>query len=100
VRTAARTDDNQAEIVTVLERFGCSVFSTASTGRGFPDLVVGLRGHTYLIEVKDGAKPPSARTLTPDQRAWRARWRGAPPFTLETVDQAIAFCLQRIPAQR
>jgi len=30
----------------------------------------------YLLEVKDGAKPPSERKLTPDQVEWHAAYRG------------------------
>jgi len=48
-----------------------------------PDLLVGHRGHTFLIEVKDGAKSPSKRKLTEDQRDWHTAWQGG---TLATVD--------------
>jgi hypothetical protein len=51
-----------------------------AVGRGFPDLVVGYRGRgkpeTFLLEVKDGDKPPSARKLTPAQVVWHGEWRG------------------------
>ena len=47
-----------------------------TAGAGFPDLVVGFRGVTYLIEVKDGEKPPSARKLNKLQQAWHAKWQG------------------------
>lgn len=55
---------------------GCDVRSTASVGAGFPDLVVGLAGRTYLVEVKDGRKAPSARRLTPLEEKFREGWRG------------------------
>jgi hypothetical protein len=39
--------------------------------------------HIALLEVKDGAKVPSARRLTADQLEWHANWRGG---TLAVVD--------------
>ena len=76
MRRAAKTDANHAEIVAALRKIGASVHDTSAVGRGFPDLVVGLRGRNWLIECKDGAKAPSARKLTPDQIEFKATWRG------------------------
>jgi Holliday junction resolvase len=76
VRRAARVDDNQAEIVKALRGAGATVTPAHAIGDGFPDLVVGFRMATYLIEVKDGAKPPSAQKLTADQMRWHDGWRG------------------------
>jgi hypothetical protein len=39
-------------------------------------LVAGYRGRNFLLECKDGAKPPSARALTDDQVEFKAGWRG------------------------
>lgn len=76
VRRAARTDANHAEIVAAFRKLGCSVLSLAAMGKGCPDLLVAKHGQSLLVEVKDGAKPPSARTLTPDQEAFRRGWKG------------------------
>lgn len=73
---AARTDANQTEIVEALRLVGCSVQPLHTVGKGCPDLLVGRSGLNVLIEVKDGSKPPSARTLTPDQEIWHDNWRG------------------------
>ena len=48
-----RTDGNQAEVVAALQAYGASVQSLAGVGKGCPDLLVGFRGVTYLLEVKD-----------------------------------------------
>ena len=53
-----------------------SVFDTAAVGKGFPDLVVGWRGLNFLVEIKDGDKPPSARKLTVDEQAFHDAWGG------------------------
>ena len=76
MRRAARTDANQAEIVETLRMVGATVQPLHSVGSGCPDLLVGFRGLNYLIEVKDGRKPPSERKLTPEQERWHGNWRG------------------------
>lgn len=76
MRRAARTDANQAAIIEALRAIGASVRDTSAVGKGFPDLVAGFRGRTWLLECKDGNKPPSARKLTPDQIEFKATWRG------------------------
>lgn len=76
MRRASKVDDNQASIVQALRTVGCSVLPLHAVGQGCPDLLVARAGDMVLIEVKDGAKPPSARKLTPDQVEFHASWRG------------------------
>lgn len=71
---AKRTDGNQKVMVESLRKCGFTVAITSGLGEGFPDLVVGKKGRTRLVEVKDPAKPPSARKLTPDEQAFHERW--------------------------
>lgn len=71
---AKRTDGNQKSMVQALRKCGFTVAITSSLGEGFPDLVVGKKGRTRLVEVKDPAKPPSARKLTEDEQAFHDRW--------------------------
>lgn len=78
-------DDNQPEIVTALRAIGCSVVVMHAPC----DLLVGWRGRTMLLEVKDGKKRPSRRKLTTDQTLFVAEWRGH-CAVVESVDQAIA----------
>lgn len=84
-----RTDANQTAIVQALRDAGCTVAVTSGVGHGFPDLVVGLRCRNFLLEVKDAAKPPSARALTPAELAFHARWRGLVKV-VTTVEEALA----------
>jgi len=88
MRRAARVDDNQAEIVAALRKCGCTVQSLAAVGNGVPDLLVGRAGVNYLLEVKDGSKPKSARELTPDELRWLYAWRGS-AAVVETVEEAM-----------
>ena len=64
MRKRAKLDVNHLEIVATLRKCGASVVSLASLGDGVPDLLVGYRGKTALVEIKDGDKPPSQRELT------------------------------------
>jgi len=79
VRKRGKVDANQREIVDTLRALGASVQSLAMVGDGVPDLLVGYQGRTWLVEVKDGSKPPSRQRLTADQVAWRDTWRGEAP---------------------
>lgn len=87
---AAKIDANQPAIVHGLRAYGCSVQSLASIGKGTPDALCGYRCVNFLFEIKDPAKPPSARKLTPDQTKWHADWKGA-VYVIETLEQAIAI---------
>ncbi len=91
MKTHGRIDNNHREIVDTFLQLGASVTSLASLGQGVPDLLVGVRGQTALVEVKNGAKPPSKRRLTADQQDWHCTWRGAPVQTVTSPDDAIAL---------
>jgi len=93
-RKYGRVDRNQNEIVEALRRIGCSVAVTSGVGVGFPDLVVGYRGANYLIEIKDGSKPPSEQKLTPDQQDFKALWRGQ-YAVVNTPEKAIDYILSK-----
>jgi hypothetical protein len=88
MRKTARVDANQAAIVEALRAIGASVQSLAMVGRGVPDLLVGFRSQNWLIEVKDGAKPQSARRLTADEVAWHDGWRGQ-VATVASIEDAL-----------
>lgn len=54
---------------------------------GGPDLLVGWRyAANLLVEVKTGKAK-----LRPGQRQWHAAWRGAPVWTLRSVEDAQAL---------
>jgi hypothetical protein len=77
MRRAARVDSNQYEIVQALRAIpDLSVSVTSRVGQGFPDLVVGYRGATFMFELKDPTKPKADQELTPEQRKFHANWKG------------------------
>ncbi|HEY6875585.1 MAG TPA: hypothetical protein VI384_04425 [Candidatus Dormibacteraeota bacterium] len=104
MRLKAATDANQADIAKALRAAGCQVQSLHQLGGGVPDLLVGracCADHAngriaktqpsvrlWLLEVKDGSKPPSARKLTPDQVEWHKLWWGA-PIVVCSVEEAL-----------
>lgn len=76
MRRAAKVDANQGKIVAALRKAGATVELLHAVGAGVPDLLVGWQGCNYLVEVKDGSRPPSERKLTPHQVVWHEEWRG------------------------
>jgi hypothetical protein len=66
-------DANQPDIVKALRDVpGLSVAVTHMLGNGYPDLTLGWRGQTYMVELKIGPKEP----LTKDQRRFHREWTG------------------------
>jgi hypothetical protein len=68
-RQAAKRDDNEGPIIRALEAAGAVVVRLAQPC----DLLVYYRREVFLLEVKDPAKPPSARRLTPAQEVYHRR---------------------------
>ena len=83
---AKRTDANQSAIMAVLRQVGATVVDLSAVGKGCPDLLVGHRGVTYLLEVKN---VKGKNKTTPDQDVFYAWWRGAPVTIVRTADEAL-----------
>lgn len=88
MRARPRKDANHTDIVGTFRACGASVMDTASLGNGCPDIVIGYKGHSVLVEIKDGANPPSKRMLTKDEIEFMNAWRGK-YVIIESVDDAI-----------
>jgi hypothetical protein len=88
MRRRAKVDANQASIVAALRQAGFAVRSTAEIGGGFPDLICAKGSVTILLEVKDGAKVPSARRLTPLEAEFRASWPGL-VYVVQSPEEAV-----------
>ena len=87
-RRAAKADDNQPDIVRAFRDAGATVQHLHMVASGCPDILVGFRGVNYAVEIKDGAKPPSARKLTPSEQDWHDAWRGQVAI-VESETQAL-----------
>jgi len=88
MRYANRIDANQNKIVDALRKAG-AVVRIISQGDGIPDLLVGYKGFTILMEVKDGDKVPSARKLTEAEQKFFDDWRGGMLVIVNSVEEAI-----------
>lgn len=71
-----KVDSNQTRVVKALRDLGATVQHLHAVGKGCPDLLVGYKGNNYLLEIKDGDKPESARKLTAEQTIWHYDWKG------------------------
>lgn len=93
MRRIARVDQNQKEIIKALRDAGATVQPLHSIGQGCPDLLVGAKGVTHLLEVKNPkALSGVGRVMqaTKDrQAAWHEKWRGVPPVKVYTVEEAL-----------
>jgi hypothetical protein len=82
VRHAARTDANQAAIVSALRSAGCKVWVI-----GLPvDLLIGKQGKTVLVECKT-----AKGRYTQLQQAFMADWTGGPVATVRDVEGALTL---------
>jgi hypothetical protein len=79
MRRAARVDANQEQIVSALRSAGAYVWIISLP----VDLLVGFRGHTFLVEIKSTSK----KRLTGLQADFFENWSGS---TLSRIDSPEA----------
>ena len=99
MRRAARRDANEKEVIAALREAGA--FVKAVNDEGLFDLIVGYIGpsgreHALFLEVKDGAKPPSARALTPAEAKFHEEWPLSNLFIVISAEHAVAL-LKTLP---
>ena len=81
MRRAARVDANQDQIVSALRGAGAYVWII-----GLPvDLLVGYKGHTFLVECKTDAR----KRLTDLQRDFFESWGGSTLARIDSPDAAL-----------
>ncbi len=94
MRIRGKVDRNHAEIVRALRLAGASVQSLGDVGEGCPDLLVGIAGRNFLMEVKDPLRSPSEQKLNSAQVEWHRLWRGQ-VVVVKTPEEAIAQARER-----
>lgn len=88
MRRAAKVDDNQNEIVKGLRDYGASVLITSQLKNCF-DILVGYNGVNYIMEIKDGNKPPSQRKLSDGELNFKNTWKGGVYYVVNSLTEAI-----------
>lgn len=63
--------------------------SLGAVGDGCPDLLVGYRGATHLLEVKEKSRKPSEKRLGLTQALWHAYWRGGQLVVVHSPEEAL-----------
>lgn len=81
IRRAARIDANQTVVVNALRAAGAYVWII-----GLPvDLLVGYKGHTFLVEVKNGPR----KRLTSLQEDFFNNWSGSSLARIDGPEAAL-----------
>jgi hypothetical protein len=85
-----RKDHNHSAITAAfLSIPGVSIFDLSDIGRGVPDLIVGVRGESLLVEIKNPATHYGRKGLNRRQLAFQADWKGGPIHVVRTIDDVI-----------
>ena len=81
MRHAKRVDANQDQIVVALRAAGANVWIISLP----VDLLVGYKGHTFLVEIKTDAK----KRLTALQADFFENWSGSTLARVDSPDAAL-----------
>ncbi len=92
MRRAARRDANEDQIVSAM--LACGAYVTKINDAGRFDLLCWYRGHTLLLEVKDGRRAPSEQKLTPAEEKFHREWPGDNLHIVTGVEEALALLKQ------
>jgi len=82
---AKKVDENQKTIVHAFIALGASVLNLSTVGRGCPDLLIGYRGKSVLVEIKRDSKA----SFTDPQIKFMQEWRGGAVSRIDSIDSAI-----------
>jgi len=81
MRHAKRVDANQDQIIIALRAAGANVWIISLP----VDLLVGYKGHTFLVEIKTTAR----KRLTPLQQDFFESWCGGTLVRIDSPDAAL-----------
>ena len=80
-----RVDENQQQLVHTFIALGASVLNLSRVGQGCPDLLIGYKNKSVLVEIKKDFKA----TFTEPQIKFMQNWRGGAVSRVDSVDAAI-----------
>ena len=89
MRYGAKKDANHNEVVAALQQVGASVIDMSHVGKGFPDLIVGFRSQTILVEIKNPKTSYGKRGLNKNQQKWKEQWVGGPYCIVDSPEAAL-----------
>ena len=81
---AKRVDENQNLIKHTFIALGASVLNLSRVGQGCPDLLIGYKGKSVLVEVKS-----AKGTFTEPQLKFIGKWKGGAINRIDSVEGAI-----------
>jgi len=79
-----KVDNNQLEIVKAFRSMGATVLNLSTVGKGCPDLLIGYKNISVLVEVKS-----KTGKFTEAQLKFIEQWRGGPVNRIDSVEGAI-----------
>jgi len=82
---AKRVDENQKQLIHTFIALGASVLNLSRVGQGCPDLLIGYKNKSVLVEIKKDSKS----TFTEPQIKFMQEWRGGAVSRIDSVDAAI-----------
>ena len=79
-----RVDNNQLEIIKAFQSMGATVLNLSAVGKGCPDLLIGYKNISVLVEVKS-----KTGKFTEPQLKFMEQWHGGAVNRIDSVDGAI-----------
>ena len=80
-----RVDENQKQIIHTFIALGASVLNLSRVGEGCPDILIGYKNVSCLVEIKRNEQS----RYTDSQVKFMQNWRGGPVSRIDSVDAAI-----------
>ena len=79
-----KVDNNQLEIVKAFRSMGATVLNLSGVGKGCPDLLIGYKSISVLVEIKS-----KTGKFTEPQLKFMEQWQGGAVNRIDSVDGAI-----------
>ena len=79
-----RVDNNQLEIIKAFQSMGATVLNLSTVGKGCPDLLIGYKNISVLVEIKS-----KTGKFTEPQLKFMEQWKGGAVNRIDSVDGAI-----------